>query len=72
MVVVENIVKYCEMLGNIISNEDFRDILYLNLDYNVIVFIDFEENFVFDYNFNCIIEEEKDDIEILNDDFIKK
>lgn len=44
--------KYCEMLGNIISNEDFRDILYFNLDYNVIVFIDFEENFVFDYNFN--------------------
>lgn len=40
------------MLGNIISNEDFRDILYFNLDYNVIVFIDFEENFVFDYNFN--------------------
>lgn len=42
------------------------------MDYNVIVFIDFEENFVFDYNFNCIIEEEKDDIEILNDVLKKK
>lgn len=42
------------------------------MDYNVIVFIDFEENFVFYYNFNCIIEEEKDDIEILNDDVEKE